>query len=1031
MNEIEKLEEGIAALESQRNTLGDAVVDVMIASARARLAELRAQQAQPLHAEQRKQATILFADMAGFTAFSETVDAEDMREQMNALWTRLDAIIVQHGGVVDKHIGDAVMALWSVESAREDDPERAIYAALAMQADMADFHKTRHSSLAMRIGINTGPVMLGAVGSAGEFTAMGDTVNLASRLQNLSPLGGILISHHTYRHVRGVFDFIAQEPLVVKGKADPVQTYVVLRRKPRAFRLRTRGVEGVETRMVGREEQLLRLQDVFHDVKKRRTPRTVVVAGEAGVGKSRLLYEFQNWLDLLPEFINIFRGRATESWQRLPYSLLRDVFSYRFEIADSDSLASAHSKLERGITDFMAGDEDAVMKSHFIGHLIGLDYSSSPFLRSILDDPKQIRNRAFHYLSQFFEATSMERRIMGVLFLDDLHWADDGSLDALAHVAASSSRSLPFLTIGLTRPSLFERRPDWRGDLRLDLSPLSDVESHQLLDEIFKKTPTVPQELRDIVVGGAEGNPFFLEELVKMLIDQKVILPGETVWEVEPARLAAVRVPSTLVGVLQARLDNLPEPERDTMQRASVVGRVFWDSAVRSLSDEPQAVPAGVFRSLRGRELIFERENSMFADTREYIFKHALLREVAYESVLKRLRRVYHARAAAWLVEKSGERANEYAGLIAEHFELAGQSAEAAQWYARAGGVSSSRSAFATAVMYFGRALQLLPRDQADYSVLSRHSGEASLHLGDFAAARRAFELADETAQRVDDRAEALALQAEVAGEMGEYATAVDLLAEALPLARESSNRLTLTRALFALGSSQWRLGKLEESRATFDECLSLSRAHGDVTRELFALNRLGAVVLTMGNLEEAERLWREVHTRGLAVGNRDRAMAALNNLGSVASTRKEYHAAREYISGALEMGRELGAQHMVALGLINLAELDIHLGNLAEARSGLREGLSIALRLGSNTRVLGAVIFFAELAYAEKDVDRSLALWGLARNHPAWHNELQRAMNMAFDSWKLDPAVVDAGLAHGAQLDWDATLRELLDQAD
>jgi class 3 adenylate cyclase len=224
VTEREQLEQAIAALEAQRAILGDAVVDPAIAGLRKQLAEL-----EPTSAEQtRKQVTVLFADISGFTTMSETMDTEELSDTMSALWQRIDAVILEHGGMIDKHIGDAVIALWGADEAREDDPERAIRAALAAQAKLAAFREERDVQLAMRVGLNTGPVLLGEV-RPGEFTAMGDTVNLASRLEHAAPVGRVLISHGTYRHVRGIFDVLPQEPLTVKGKTEPVQTYVMSR----------------------------------------------------------------------------------------------------------------------------------------------------------------------------------------------------------------------------------------------------------------------------------------------------------------------------------------------------------------------------------------------------------------------------------------------------------------------------------------------------------------------------------------------------------------------------------------------------------------------------------------------------------------------------------------------------------------------------------------------------------------------------------------------------------------------------------
>jgi hypothetical protein len=274
------------------------------------------------------------------------MDAEEVSDVMNALWRQIDVDIVEHGGVIDKHIGDAVVALWGVGTVRESDPERAILAALAMQAVLAGF-KADHT-LKMRIGLSTGLVLLGTVGTTGEVSAVGDAVNLAARMKGAAPVGGVLISHDTYRHVRGLFDVQAQEPLVVKGKAEPVQTYVVQRAKPRALRLEQRGIQGVETRMIGRDAELAVLQDALNSAVVDGQTTLVTVLGEAGVGKSRLLYEFDKWLELRPGEVWYFQGRCTQQRQGVANGLLRDLFAFRFGIAESDPIGVVRDKLEGG-----------------------------------------------------------------------------------------------------------------------------------------------------------------------------------------------------------------------------------------------------------------------------------------------------------------------------------------------------------------------------------------------------------------------------------------------------------------------------------------------------------------------------------------------------------------------------------------------------------------------------------------------------------------------------------------------------------
>ncbi|HOU41550.1 MAG TPA: adenylate/guanylate cyclase domain-containing protein, partial [Promineifilum sp.] len=516
--EIAQLQAALAALEAQRSLLGDAVVDAAVGPIRDSLAALYAR---ARAGQQRKQATVLFADVYGFTTLSETMDAEDVASIINELWAVVDRAILDHGGYIDKHIGDAVMAVWGARDAREDDPERAVRAALAMQMAVAHFCQTHHAPLALRIGINTGPVILGPVGTTGEFTAMGDAVNLASRLEHAAPVGGILISHDTYRHVRGIFDVQPPAPLTVKGKAEPVQTYIVLRAKPRAFRMATRGVEGIETRMVGREAELDALRQAFTDAVGASQTCVATVIGEAGVGKSRLLYEFDNWIELRPEEITYFKGRGTPNTQHVPYSLFRDLFALRFDILDSDSAAVALEKFQAGMAGFLDPDHAAIA-----GHWLGFDFSASEAAGRLLGTAG-FAQAAQAYLTRYFRRVVAEGP--AVVFLEDIHWADDPSLDLTQHLVAALPAA-PLLVVALARPAFFERRRGWGEDSAafraVRLSPLSREAARALVDEILQRADAIPASLRDLIVNSAEGNPFYVEELVKMLIEQGVIERG-------------------------------------------------------------------------------------------------------------------------------------------------------------------------------------------------------------------------------------------------------------------------------------------------------------------------------------------------------------------------------------------------------------------------------------------------------------------------------------------------------------------------
>jgi ABC-type oligopeptide transport system substrate-binding subunit/class 3 adenylate cyclase/tetratricopeptide (TPR) repeat protein len=705
--------------------------------------------------KERRMVTLLFSDVKSSTQMAETLDPEEWMEIMDSAFDILIEPITRYEGTLARLMGDAILAFFGAPIAHEDDPERACRAALEIiegaQRYSARLEKERGiRGFNVRVGINTGLVVVGEVGSdlRVEYTAMGDAVNLAARMEQNAPPGGILISHGTYRHVRGVFDVLPQESLTVKGKAEPVQTYLVQQSKPRAFRKETRGVEGIETRMIGREAELKRLQDAFYTAMEDKERQVVTITGEAGVGKSRLLYEFDLWAEALPERFYYFKGRAGHEMRNLPYGLMRDVFAFRFQIQDSDPPPGVREKMERGIGEALGEGEESQMRAHFIGHLVGFQFGDSPHLRGILDDAKQLRDRALVYLSDYFKATAAQYPVL--ILLEDLHWADESSLDVLNHLALAMPKQR-LLVVCTARPTLFERRPHWgEGQtfhIRLELQPLSRWDSRRLVAEILQKVDHVPDTLRELVVSGAEGNPFYVEELIKMLIEDGVIVKGEERWRVESARLTTVRVPPTLTGVLQARLDSLPLEERTILQQASVVGRLFWDRAVLRLSqsasegiEETEVV--NTLSALRGKEMIFQRETSAFAGAQEYLFKHNMLREVTYEGVLKRLRRAYHGLVADWLMEQSGERVSEYTGLIADHLELAGRSAEATDYLIQAGDRARGLYAHQEAIGSYQRALAFL-KAQGDHERAARTLMKLGLtyhNAFDFQPARQAYE---------------------------------------------------------------------------------------------------------------------------------------------------------------------------------------------------------------------------------------------------------------------------------------------------
>ena len=489
-DQIDQLKRTIAELEAQSSTLGEAVVEPALAPLRLRLDELLRlrqipeAQAPPAPEEQRKLVSLLCADLAGFTALSGQLDPEELRQVQQAYFAAVTPPIKERGGMVEKYIGDAVLAVFGLPQAQEDDPERAVRAALEMQSALVQLNQQHLGEpgfpLHMRVGVSTGQVLATLQAGTQDFVVTGEAVNLASRLQGLASPGGVLIPHDTYRHLRGVFNVQSLEPVQVKGLAEPVSVYQVLAAKPRAFRQVMRGVEGIETPLVGRQAELNFLQDALLSAIEAREGQVVTIIGEAGVGKSRLLDEFQNWFELLPERVRFFQGKARQEAQGLPYGLLRDLIAFRFEILDDDRAEEVRSKMEAGFREAFGAGEEGQMRTHILGQLLGYDFSLSPHLKGVLQDAEQLRNRGLMYLMEYFKALCEKSPV--VVFLEDLHWGDDSSLDAVNRIGEQAPRCR-LLIVGAARHSLFERRPYWGEGLAhhhfIDLQPLSRASQDQ------------------------------------------------------------------------------------------------------------------------------------------------------------------------------------------------------------------------------------------------------------------------------------------------------------------------------------------------------------------------------------------------------------------------------------------------------------------------------------------------------------------------------------------------------------------------
>jgi len=1047
----ERLVAAIAALEAQRSALGDAVVDALLAPARAELAALQARAAKPAEPEQTlKQVSILFLDVVNSTALGQQLDPEDIGAVMDGALARATAIVQSHGGRVLQYAGDNLLAAFGADTAREDDAERAVLCGLALcelgrtlGEEVQRAH--RRNGVHVRVGIHTGDVMLGG-GVNDEGTIRGSSVNIAARMEQTAPPGALRISHDTHALVRGRFEVLAQEPLQVKGIDAPIRSVLVQRARARVSAAERRGVDGVATRMIGRDAEFESLCEAYSRVGDTGTLALVSVVADAGLGKSRLLAEFTRWLGARPERATLLSGAALPQTQQQAYGLLRDIVTAHLQITEDDTPDAARAAIERGFARVFAGSDASAVEAqaHLVGHLIGFDWQHSRHVQGVLHDPQQIRSRAFYALAQLLRRLAQSGGAPLVLVLEDLHWADDPSLDFVSNLV-DVDRDVPLLIVSAARPELAQRRPEWADGRpprqRFELQPLDKRASRDLVHELLQRLSEVPAALRDLLTGGAEGNPFYMEELVRMLIDQGAVVVGsgaDETWRLDADRLLTTRVPPTLTGVLQARLDDLSPQQKRCLQQASIVGPVFSDGTLYAFDGAAHVeLPA-----LEQRGLLVAQAPASPADARSYAFKHALLHQVVYGTVLKRARREWHGRLARWYtaqVEQGSLRDDEVLPLTAQHHELAGEALEAALCHASAAEHAAARFAHGAVIDHVARALPLLDslsdrvelaqelqrcrwrllsergrtldrtgrmaEHRADLEAmheLAQRTGEAAWHavvasrraalalrLADWSAAashaRRAMQWADgarDATMRLDNQATlALALrgqrQLESALALGEQGLAES---RALRVQRAEYRFLRVLALVYESLGDEVRSGEMEI------EALQVARATGDRAGQALGLVCEGLIAFFFGDAAQAQCSFEQGLELQRELGLRAGAAHTMTHLAAVVLVRSDAFQAlgiaRQALATALAV--EARAAELSARMLLGAAELT--LGHATEAETAFAAALASAQAMGSG-RLWAAHAGLARAALAAGHAERAFDRIQPILSH-AWADE-------------------------------------------
>jgi class 3 adenylate cyclase/tetratricopeptide (TPR) repeat protein len=812
--------------------------------------------------EERRQVTVLFADLSGYTAFAEGMDPEAVKSLVNRALLRLGQEVERYGGTVDKYIGDNVMALFGAPVAHEDDAERAVRAGLGMQDAMAEVNDGLPPGVhfALRVGVNTGEVLAGAVGDA--YTVVGDTVNVASRLQTAARPGSVTVGERTMRATDAAVRYEALEPLELKGKAEPVPAWeaggLIAEHSVR------RVSPASESPLVGRQQELAALDAMYERVVREGTSHLVTVVGEAGVGKSRLLREFERRLAEHPSAPTVRTGRCLPYGSGIVFWALGEVLRAECGIVESDSSEEAWQKLRSYVADLMGGPgKDSDREAALIGRLLGVDVPAE--LAPEEDDPERLREAFLAALRGGIEALATRRAF--VIAFEDIHWADDGLLDAIEHLAQWVRA--PLMLVCLARDELLDRRPSWGGGRRsatqLMLNPLSDEHSRALVRALLPSG----HEVVPAVAERSGGNPLFAEEMARRIAEEGTI--------------EAAELPDTVQAVLAARLDSLDPFERRLVQQASVVGRTFPEGALAGVASAEGRDLGRALVSLQEKDILGPAAEGALRGEREMAFKHVLIRDVAYGMLPKAVRSRKHFEVGAFIEDRAGDRTDEVVALLAEHYgraaalgresgvalqELDAMRGRALRFLEEAGDAAALLYANREAAAHYRHARSLCPQDgRAEGVRIGEKLGDVSLRLGRVDEAIGVWSDCLEWHRGQEDLERVADLHRKVGAALshkGERKAAIEHYQKGINLLKDGPARIELVRLyeeaawlylhtgdnMLAIYASEKALRLAER----LDETRAASRAHGIFGR---VFGRIGDTEKARQNLERAVELAR------------------------------------------------------------------------------------------------------------------------------------------------------------------------------
>jgi predicted ATPase/class 3 adenylate cyclase len=846
-------------------------------------------------AEERKIVSVLFADLVGFTGRAEALDPEDVGGLQTPYYARVKQEIENYGGTVEKFIGDAVMAVFGAPVAHEDDPARALLAALAVRDALADLNADDPElDLHIRIAVTTGEalVRLDARPEQGEGIAAGDVLNTASRMQSAAPVDGILADDATRRASEHLVKYREVAPVQAKGKSEPVRAWEAVTRIGRlGVDIAFRGGAS----LVGRDAELATLRDALARAARARVPQLVTLVGVPGIGKSRLVWELYEALHRDPSVLVAWRqGRSLPYGEGVAYWALGEVTKSHAGVLESDDAQAAEAKLRAAVDAVIPDKVQARWVEGHLRPLAGLGGGS--------ERGADGRSEAFAAWRRFFEAIAESNPL--VLVFEDLHWADNDLLDFVDYMADWTS-GVPLALVCTARPELLDRRPGWGGGKRnattISLAPLSDAETGLLLSSLLANG-ALGAEGRTELLARAGGNPLYAEEYVRMLGQATGGLP----------------LPETVQGIIAARLDTLPADEKALIQAAATVGKVFWVGALAATLDLDRTEIERGLQALDRKEFVRRERRSSVAGESAYVFRHVLVRDVAYGQIPRARRADSHQRVAEWVESLAVDRPEDLADMVAHHYSNAlalarasrrpeGELVERARRALRdAGDRAAALNAFATAARFYGDALELWMEDDGDYAQLLFRYGRAL------------FFSADE-------------------GEESLTRAAEELL--------DSGDRASASEAETLVGELRWIEGDREEAFGHFEGAAKLLADEPDSRSKAYVLANLARFRMIADEAERSIPVGREALRMTERLGLDDVQANVLSTVG-IARLMTGDLDGKDDIERAIQIAEQVGSPEVIR-GYNNLATTNASLGNLRTAFELYTQATSAARRFG------------------------------------------------------------------------------------